>query len=87
MATFKGFKEELKEVFVTQENTEKDVKPEEMFWHDWTNDEFAKGAWCTFPMGWQENYLDALRADEHGGKVIFAGADWADGWTHLNLKL
>jgi hypothetical protein len=50
-----------------------------MFWLDWTNDEFSKGAWCTFPMGWQENYLDALRGGEHGGAVIFASAGWADG--------
>ncbi|PMD33319.1 putative flavin-containing amine oxidase [Hyaloscypha variabilis F] len=79
-ATFLSFKEGLKEQFVTDRNTAEDVEPEEMFWHDWTNDEFAKGAWCTFPMGWQENYLDALRRDEHGGAVIFASADWADGW-------
>jgi hypothetical protein len=79
-ATFLDFKEALKEQFVTDLNTAEDVEPEEMFWHDWTNDEFAKGAWCTFPMGWQENYLDALRRDEHGGAVIFASADWADGW-------
>jgi lysyl oxidase-like protein 2/3/4 len=46
-----------------------------MFWHDWTNDEFAKGAWCTFPMGWQENYLDALREDEHEGSCLFANAE------------
>jgi len=61
-------------------DTAEDVEPGEMFWHDWTNDEFARGAWCTFRMGWQENYLDALRRDGHGGAVIFAGADWADGW-------
>ncbi|CZR67214.1 related to flavin containing amine oxidase [Phialocephala subalpina] len=80
LATFQDIKEELKEIFATEENTIDDVRPEEMFWHDWTNDEFAKGAWCTFPMGWQENYWDALRKDEHGGKVVFASADWADGW-------
>jgi hypothetical protein len=44
-----------------------------MFWHDWATD------WCTFPMGWRENYLDALRRDEHGSAVIFTSADWADG--------
>jgi hypothetical protein len=79
-ATFLDFKEALKEQFVTDKNTAEDVEPGEMFWHNWTNDEFVKGAWCTFPMGWQENYLDALRKDEHGGAVIFASADWADGW-------
>lgn len=56
-----------------------------MFWHDWTNDEFAKGAWCTFPMGWQENYLDALREDEQGGSCIFANAEY--GYLSLLLKL
>jgi Flavin containing amine oxidoreductase len=50
-ATFLDFKEALKEQFVTDQNTAEDVAPEEMFWHDWTKDEFSKGAWCTFPMG------------------------------------
>jgi hypothetical protein len=48
-----------------------------MFWHDWGTTD-----WCTFPMGWQENYLDALRSDGHGGAVIFASADWAD-WVEV----
>ena len=74
LATFREFKKILPEEFKNEErNPVIDVK--EMFWHDWTNDEFAKGAWCTFPMGWQENYLDALREDEHGGSCIFANAE------------
>ncbi len=80
-ATFKDFAEILPEQFSTAENP--DVKPDEMFWHDWTNDEFAKGAWATFPMGWQENYLDALRADEHDGKVIFASAEYVTNMPYL----
>jgi hypothetical protein len=65
-----------------------------MFWHDWTNDEFAKGAWCTFPMGWQENYLDALREDEQGGSCIFANAEYVSiylsrivGFTNAFIQL
>jgi len=79
LATFREFMKILPEEFKNEERNPK-FEPKEMFWHDWTNDEFAKGAWCTFPMGWQENYLDALREDEHGGSCIFANADWADGW-------
>lgn len=74
LATFREFRKILPEEFKNEERNPK-FDPKEMFWHDWTNDEFAKGAWCTFPMGWQENYLDALRADEHGGSCIFANAE------------
>lgn len=74
LATFREMKRILPEEFKNEERNGR-FQVEEMFWHDWTNDEFAKGAWCTFPMGWQENYLDALRGDEHGGAVIFANAE------------
>jgi lysyl oxidase-like protein 2/3/4 len=50
-ATFLDFKGALKGQFVTDKNSAEGVEPGEMFWHDWTNDEFAKGAWCTFPIG------------------------------------
>jgi hypothetical protein len=73
LATFREFQKILPEEFNNEKNPP--YAPKEMFWHDWTNDEFAKGAWCTFPMGWQENYLDALREDEHGGSCIFANAE------------
>lgn len=74
LATFREFKRILPEEFKNEERNGR-FDPQEMFWHDWTNDEFAKGAWCTFPMGWQENYLDALRMDEQGGSCIFANAE------------
>lgn len=74
LATFREFRKILPEEFKNEERNKK-FDPKEMFWHDWTNDEFAKGAWCTFPMGWQENYLDALREDEHDGSCIFANAE------------
>jgi lysyl oxidase-like protein 2/3/4 len=74
LATFREFRKILPEEFKNEERNGR-FDPKEMFWHDWTNDEFAKGAWCTFPMGWQENYLDALRMDEHDGSCIFASAE------------
>lgn len=74
LATFREFKRILPEEFKNEERNGR-FDPQEMFWHDWTNDEFAKGAWCTFPMGWQENNLDALRMDEQGGSCIFANAE------------
>jgi hypothetical protein len=74
LATFRQFQRILPGEFKNEKRNPRFVA-EEMFWHDWTNDEFAKGAWCTFPMGWQENYLDALRVDEHGGSLIFANSE------------
>ncbi|OAL44422.1 flavin-containing amine oxidase [Pyrenochaeta sp. DS3sAY3a] len=47
-------------------------------YHDWTNDEFAKGTWCYFKPGFATKYLAALQ--ESQGNVHFASADWSDGW-------
>jgi monoamine oxidase len=55
-----------------------DVVPEAFLFHDWENDEFAKGVWCAYPPRFGSKYFEALQKRE--GKVLFASADWADGW-------
>ncbi|KAF2651157.1 flavin-containing amine oxidase [Lophiostoma macrostomum CBS 122681] len=47
-------------------------------YHDWTNDEFAKGTWCYFKPDFACKYLSALQQPQ--GNIHFANADWSDGW-------
>jgi lysyl oxidase-like protein 2/3/4 len=54
-----------------------DVGVEAYATHDWMNDPYAKGVWaCWGPNG--SRYLEELQKPH--GRVIFASADWADGW-------
>jgi hypothetical protein len=46
--------------------------------HNWSKDEFAKGAWFFSPPRLLTTSLDALRARH--GNVLFANSDWAVGW-------
>ncbi|KOC08238.1 putative flavin containing amine oxidase [Aspergillus flavus AF70] len=46
--------------------------------HDWVNDPYAKGAWACWGPGCATAYLQELQKPH--GRVIFASADWADGW-------
>jgi lysyl oxidase-like protein 2/3/4 len=46
--------------------------------HDWANDPYAKGTWSCWGPGAMSKYLAELQKAE--GRVIFASADWADGW-------
>lgn len=46
--------------------------------HNWSNDEFAKGAWFFAPPRLLSTSLDAMRARH--GNVLFANSDWAVGW-------
>lgn len=46
--------------------------------HNWSKDEFAKGAWFFAPPRLLSTSLDAMRARH--GHVIFANSDWAVGW-------
>lgn len=48
------------------------------FGYQWTADPFSQGTWCMFRPGQYSRYLRELK--EHQGRVIFASADWADGW-------
>ncbi|KAJ4302960.1 hypothetical protein N0V90_001851 [Kalmusia sp. IMI 367209] len=58
----------------------KDKKPEieRLVFHNWSKDEFAKGAWFFSPPGLLANHLDDMRARH--GNVLFANSDWALGW-------
>ncbi|KAF1922553.1 FAD/NAD(P)-binding domain-containing protein [Didymella exigua CBS 183.55] len=62
-------------MFVQQE---KEPKIERLVFHNWSKDEFAKGAWFFPPPGLLANHLDDMRARH--GNVMFANADWALGW-------
>ena len=44
----------------------------------WTADPFARGTWCVLRPGQYSKFLAALQAP--AGRVIFASADWANGW-------
>ena len=48
------------------------------FGYDWNADPFARGTWCVLRPGQYSKYLAALQAP--AGRVIFASADWANGW-------
>lgn len=50
----------------------------ELVSHDWNHDPYALGTWCHFRPGQQTRFFPADRATE--GRVLFAGADTADGW-------
>ncbi|KAH7145922.1 hypothetical protein B0J13DRAFT_331771 [Dactylonectria estremocensis] len=49
-----------------------------LVFHDWNEDEFAKGTWEFLAPGMATSYLDDLRRRQ--GRVLFASADWAMGW-------
>jgi lysyl oxidase-like protein 2/3/4 len=46
--------------------------------HDWMNDPYAKGAWACWGANCASRFLQELQKPH--GRVIFASADWADGW-------
>ncbi|KAH6659085.1 hypothetical protein BKA67DRAFT_685682 [Truncatella angustata] len=46
--------------------------------HDWMNDAYAKGVWsCWGPNSSTAHWAELQRSH---GRVLFASADWADGW-------
>ncbi|KAG2420477.1 monoamine oxidase N [Aspergillus terreus] len=49
-----------------------------LVFHNWSKDEFAKGAWFFSPPQLLSTSLEALRARH--GNVLFANSDWAVGW-------
>ncbi|CAM1507611.1 Fc.00g072520.m01.CDS01 [Cosmosporella sp. VM-42] len=49
-----------------------------LVFHDWNEDEFAKGTWEFLRPNMSTAYLDVLR--ERQGNILFASADWAMGW-------
>lgn len=51
---------------------------ERVVFHNWANDEFAKGAWFFSPPNLVSEHLEDMRASH--GNILFASADWAVGW-------
>ncbi|THY06102.1 monoamine oxidase N [Aureobasidium pullulans] len=51
---------------------------ERVVFHNWADDEFAKGAWFFSPPGLVTEHLEDLRAPQ--GNMYFANSDWAVGW-------
>lgn len=54
------------------------VQIERLVFHNWSKDEFAKGAWFFAPPKLLSEHLDDMRGRH--GHVIFANSDWALGW-------
>jgi monoamine oxidase len=55
-----------------------EVDIQRLVFHNWSKDEFAKGAWFFAPPGLLSKHLDDMRA--RPGNVVFANSDWALGW-------
>ncbi|KAF4308627.1 monoamine oxidase n [Botryosphaeria dothidea] len=49
-----------------------------LVFHNWSKDEFAKGAWFFSPPKLLADHLEDLRARH--GNIFFASSDWAVGW-------
>ncbi|KAI5456794.1 hypothetical protein BGZ63DRAFT_496079 [Mariannaea sp. PMI_226] len=64
------------------EHFQRDIHPyadvEAYATHNWMNDPYAKGAWACWGANSATQYLQELQKPH--GRVIFASADWADGW-------
>ncbi|PYH76873.1 FAD/NAD(P)-binding domain-containing protein [Aspergillus uvarum CBS 121591] len=60
----------------------RDIKPdvtvEAYATHDWMNDPYAKGVWACWGPNSASVHLQELQKPH--GRILFAGADWADGW-------
>ncbi|KAL4960122.1 amine oxidase [Aspergillus stella-maris] len=59
-------------------NINPDVTVEAYATHDWMNDPYAKGVWACWGPNSASRYLGELQ--QRHGRIIFASADWADGW-------
>jgi lysyl oxidase-like protein 2/3/4 len=46
--------------------------------HDWMDDPYSKGAWACWGPNCASRYLQELQKPH--GRIIFASADWANGW-------
>ncbi|KAM3505970.1 hypothetical protein MY11210_007745 [Beauveria gryllotalpidicola] len=51
---------------------------ERVVFHNWSRDEFAKGAWFFPAPGLLASHFEELRARQ--GNIFFASSDWASGW-------
>lgn len=68
----------VKGLFAPENNNGKSPEVERLVFHNWSKDEFAKGAWFFSPPKLLANHLDDMRARH--GNVLFANSDWALGW-------
>tara|TARA_R110002003_G_scaffold95_8_gene7311 strand:+ start:32683 stop:33492 length:810 start_codon:yes stop_codon:yes gene_type:complete len=71
-------KRAVETLFNPQHYQEKQVEIERLVFHNWSKDEFAKGAWFFAPPKLLSEHLDDMRARQ--GNIIFASSDWALGW-------
>lgn len=55
-----------------------EAKVTNTFGYQWTLDPYSKGTWCTLRPSMWSKYLRDLQ--ESRGRLIFASADWANGW-------
>jgi monoamine oxidase len=55
-----------------------DAKVVKTFGYEWVLDPYSQGTWCTLRPGMWSRYLRELQQPR--GRVIFASADWANGW-------
>jgi pseudooxynicotine oxidase len=55
-----------------------DAKVLKTYGYEWVLDPYSKGTWCTLRPGMWSRYLRELQQPR--GRVIFASADWANGW-------
>ncbi|KAH8725623.1 hypothetical protein GQ44DRAFT_590543, partial [Phaeosphaeriaceae sp. PMI808] len=57
-------------------------EPTHLTWHDWTRDEFAKGAWASYGPGQLKGPLgEIMRNTQLHDRIVLASTDWANGWV------
>jgi lysyl oxidase-like protein 2/3/4 len=61
-----------------KKHLKKDADVEAYLTHDWMNDSLAKGTWSCWGPGAMSKWLTELQKPH--GRVLFASADWVDGW-------
>lgn len=71
-------KQAVQNLFMPQNHNDKSPNIERLVFHNWSKDEFAKGAWFFSPPQLLANHLDDMRSRH--GNVLFANSDWALGW-------
>jgi pseudooxynicotine oxidase len=55
-----------------------DAKVTQTLGYEWVLDPYSRGTWCTLRPGMWSRHLRELQQPR--GRVIFASADWANGW-------
>lgn len=68
----------VKGLFAPENNNGKSPDVERLVFHNWSRDEFAKGAWFFSPPRLLASHLEDMRARH--GNILFANSDWALGW-------